>query len=754
MGARWDWHGGGRSPLAAAAPPTLRLTPRAALLVGVLAGPLIGGCSQYALQSSPLWDAGEPAAPARADDRVNLWPLLYWREPTLSVLWPLITLTAEGHAIMPLYEYRRQQRHLRLGTVHPWVPAAVDWHAGLGRYRVLNARWDAGRRQFVVLPLYSHRLGPDGHLLLAPLLYRNRHGLWTPAVTWRDDLKGALGPLFCRSGASGRYTYHAPFPLVAWWRHPDRRGVRAWPLFDWQADSGMRRLRLGVVPMATDQHGPTGLVMGGWARDQDGACRRHWLMPFWYSWRTPSQRSFFSLPWTRLAWDRGSFTSVCALAYLDIRGEGERHRSLLWPVAHCWRGPRSADHAVLPLYLTRREANGDRGFYSAPISWSADGTMRNVGVILFHHRRKAGGYYTTLLWPLAHRWKSDRSTGSALVPVYYQRRGSDGERLVLTPLAAYTRDSEHWGLYSLPLSVGRRPAAGDVFVNVGLFLFHRGRSPGRTRTDVLWPWIGWEEDRPRQRRAWHVWPLAAYARDPDAGRFWSPLVAVAQWRRDADVVSRLLAERAQEQHERLGWQAAGAADAGATPMAEPPVTIRQGEVVGLLGLFRLERRGWARRMPAARDEAGAAAGDARAQAAGDVAGDTAGAAARPAVLQYGWRDQCRLFPVFSRSADPAAGRASVLWRVYDYERREQLAAGVACRRHRILWRLYCRQSCGSRTSTDMFPFVSWDRDAEAGTARFVFAGGLFEYRRDEAGARVGVVTPLLRNLGRIGRSRR
>ena len=80
---------------------------RGALMVGLVVGAmLLAGCKTDQMKSTPFYEGHDVTYTGKPEDRVNLWPIAYWREPVGSVLWPMLRIdyillpkeyTASGH---------------------------------------------------------------------------------------------------------------------------------------------------------------------------------------------------------------------------------------------------------------------------------------------------------------------------------------------------------------------------------------------------------------------------------------------------------------------------------------------------------------------------------------------------------------------------------------------------------------------------------------------------------------------------------
>jgi hypothetical protein len=99
-----------------------------------------------------------------------------------------------------------------------------------------------------------------------------------------------------------------------------------------------------------------------------------------------------------------------------------------------------------------------------------------------------------------------------------------------------------------------------------------------------------------------------------------------------------------------------------------------------------------------------------------------------------------LFPLWTKHLDmPRKGEkntetANLLFRLYDYRREMPKNADEKIyTRHRVLWRLYHKETLGTDTSTDIFPSITIDKK-ENGFRKYSLLWRLYRYEKDpEAG---------------------
>ena len=77
-----------------------------AMIVLVLA--LLAGCATKEMKSTPFYEGSDVVYTGKPEDRVNVWPVAYWREPVGSVLWPITSFSDDHFALRPVYSQYKQ----------------------------------------------------------------------------------------------------------------------------------------------------------------------------------------------------------------------------------------------------------------------------------------------------------------------------------------------------------------------------------------------------------------------------------------------------------------------------------------------------------------------------------------------------------------------------------------------------------------------------------------------------------------------
>lgn len=141
---------------------------------------VLAGCRTKEMQSTPFYEGGGVEYVGDASERVNLWPIAYWRNPVGSVVWPLASFSDDHFALRPVYSQYRQN-----GRNGEWDEYNLLWPIAQADtrnrdYRFFPAFWgdscEPNKGYQAVFPLYWN--GPRYNALF-PLWYVDNTGLFT-----------------------------------------------------------------------------------------------------------------------------------------------------------------------------------------------------------------------------------------------------------------------------------------------------------------------------------------------------------------------------------------------------------------------------------------------------------------------------------------------------------------------------------------------------------------------------------------------
>ena len=504
------------------------------LLLAVLAT----GCRTTAMKGTPFFAGENARREGPVEDRVNLWPIAYYRAPALSILWPIGEFSDDRFAIRPLFSMYRD------GKGEPWHE--YNWLGGLVS---VDTETDArvafpvfwGRNYFNVFPPFWGGSDPDA-----------------------DSAHNILFPLWVYSRKSnGDRIEFFPWPLAGHFLDGTESRWFVFPLWD-------RTLDRNDPSRFEDRFAL--FLAGNIGRGDD---RQHWIVPFYYS-RTggPVGDEFVSLPWA----SKGDAWRAIPLLLSGWSPDGDRGRILLglggWEDSKSWAFPLFyRDSATGELIAPLCYRNPHTGVFLSPLWASKDGSWRCIPPLLswwnadgsgrallglagwddsrswavpFFYRDAANDTLVTPLWATqAGRWSAippllswrsrDPATGESSLYLLGGLAGFEPEAHWFAPL--YFRDEAKGLFVSLPYAQGRNWRAVPPLLS-----WWNADGSGR----VLLGFAGWNADGSH-------WIFPLYHRDAENGRFVSLLYAqgrkwrgipplLTSWNDNGDFVSPLYAQ--------------------------------------------------------------------------------------------------------------------------------------------------------------------------------------------------------------------
>lgn len=320
-------------------------------------GLLAGGCATSAMKATPFHcGPSRAASPEDAGRRVNLWPLAFWQQPTLSVCWPI---------------YESSDTHFALRPFH-------------SRYRTHGPKADYD--EFNWLYPLSH-FAPDGGLSwVFPLAWGDGYsGIW-PFFHATDDFI-AVFPFYWQSVGRKHETFSSLLPLYWFNSRDDGRRVTAW------AAAGLVGLR------SEDDEITASWVLPFYLRSGDlrmkllvrgETAEADWLFPLWYR----DEETFLTLPWYhRFNRATGEDTSAALLGLAGWRTKDEAYRASWFYPFYAHEAGRSL---WTPLYSdSLRIENGlpqRRRWWLFMLAGREDGRRRGSWAFPFYSRSERGDF--------------------------------------------------------------------------------------------------------------------------------------------------------------------------------------------------------------------------------------------------------------------------------------------------------------------------------------------------------------------------
>ena len=380
-------------------------------MTAVLGLMLLGGCKMKEFSSSPFYEGNEVKFTGAVEDRVNLWPVAYYREPVGSLAWPLISWGDDHLALRPFYSQYKQ--------------------SGSGDYDEFNFFWpisqfDTKHRDYRVFPLFWGKSYSDKpYFCLFPAVWWNREFAGVFPIFWDNDDDDDGG--FC------------VFPLCwAGWEKSGDLWNTIWPLYYYES-----RERSSWSEEKSKFWAFCGFA--GFNR-RDGKFTNHRCLPFYFC----DDDDFYSLPYSRYR-SGGHLKSriLCGLAGCDSNTNGDYQASWLLPF---YSHDKANDEFLTPLFGKTKDANWLIPFYyhdeHLMLTPLFGKTVEANWTLPLYYKDKEkfltliGGKSGDADWVVPFYWRDKRTFAS--LP-YWRQLGSDGEidrAFSLPLLSGYERDDK------------------------------------------------------------------------------------------------------------------------------------------------------------------------------------------------------------------------------------------------------------------------------------------------------------------------
>jgi hypothetical protein len=370
-------------------------------LAGLGLGLLASGCSTAEMKGTPFYSGEYSKRQGPAEQRVNVWPAFYYREPALSVLWPVFELTEDHAAVRPLFSVYGLDRPNQQYNVL-WPLAQFDRQTGDNR--IVPLFWGDDYR--VLFPLYWHFGAPWG----APGGFDSLFPLW---MLSRHESK--------------HFDLYSPWPLVRFWSDQKKQveGSMVLPLYWQQSDEWIARF---YSPFWLSEH------------EQNGDYWRL-LVPLYYEMQAGDNNAFVTPLWAQGRSERGDWHGMLPFWMYSGNDAGRYDLSCPWPLVRFWSDERALNRGsrVLPLYWQQHEAGASQ-FFSLPWSSGSDASSfwRLMPPLFCQSSNAASAKLITPLWAQGRDGKNE---WDALLPLWFRSWESTNRFSLYAPLAHFWSDT-------------------------------------------------------------------------------------------------------------------------------------------------------------------------------------------------------------------------------------------------------------------------------------------------------------------------
>ena len=448
----------------------------------------LGGCSAAEMKGTPFYTGEYTRPQGPPEDRVNLWPLAYYHQPALSLLWPLGEHTDDHWAVRPLVSaYKLDRKEHEYNLLWPLCQFDFDqddhriFPIFFGDYRndnsylvVFPLAWYEQDSYFALFPAYigAHDDETRSTHILWPVLNRKsgeqEHGwrVWPLAGDYHDRderYRFALWPLLHEIRDGDDDTWRLALPL--YWSHH-------------QADHGWDLM----APLLWRSYAPDQSLILSWLYSAGHSPQNNWSLAFPLYYReTAGDTSRLLTPLFGKTTTPERDTRILT-PLLSSYTTADQWRALwfLAPLAHARWGAGEARHHLFPLYYRNSQTDT---FLSLPLSWGQLGKGRFADVLgpLFFYWSDADGHWQAFalfpffslfdkndsgfwFWPLCgYSQNQHTKRGFALWPVFTWLRSATANATTVFPLFSWRdwdssqapnkkpeRESKGWSLWCLP----------------------------------------------------------------------------------------------------------------------------------------------------------------------------------------------------------------------------------------------------------------------------------------------------------------
>ncbi|GEM_PF-1980940 len=500
------------------------------LVALALSAALAGGCSSIYAKGTPFYSGPAVSKGTVADsERVQVWPLVYRRDASLSVLWPLFETTDDHYGIRPfwsVYNLDRGGDEREYNVL--WPLSQFDFR--YNEHRVFPCFWGgaSGDRYFVLFPeVWWFR----GGKCVFPFFWGgssgDRYFVLFPEFWWFKDAYGVF-PFFWGGAEGSRYA--AAFPLFWYgqgrychffplWLHEEGNTSLLWPVVNWRDDHESKGWR--VWPLCGDygkndhRYAFALWPLGHYWRDGD----ERWAVGAPFYWQHDVDKATgwrLALPVYYGDWGANRSTHVTPL--WSCGRDGELSWSLLFPAYYHRRGP--GDSSFLVTLLGGMSRNGQDRTWIVPPALTVlgrSGGEKDLWTLAgLAHARWGGGKVQNHLLPLYYYDREDQLFLSPL----FSRRGGEGRDAFWNALligANYSQEGGHDTLRLIwPLTAFAREAG---YGRASVYPVFSTERFGDRRETWVFPWF-WSENRPggRENSLFPLWSWkSGTGRAPDYG---------------------------------------------------------------------------------------------------------------------------------------------------------------------------------------------------------------------------------------------
>jgi len=275
------------------------------------------GCQMKEFSSTPLYSGNEVTFIGAVEDRINLWPLAYWREPVGSVVWPIISWGDDHLALRPV-----------------WSQYRLDTNETYDEFNLFSpiGQFDTKNHDYRFFPVFwgSDDKGENPYFSLFPALW------------WNKKFAGVFPFFWSRGGEQSDF-----YAIPLFWSEANKSGGGGNALFPLYSYKWRPKAETSGSSSSSEFYALW--YLAGYER-RDDEWLNHYFLPF-YVW---NREDFYSLPYSRFdTGDRIQNRILFGLSGYDVETSGVYRASWTFPLYY---HNRARDILVTPLYGKSRDS--------------------------------------------------------------------------------------------------------------------------------------------------------------------------------------------------------------------------------------------------------------------------------------------------------------------------------------------------------------------------------------------------------------
>lgn len=406
---------------------------------------LLTNCSSVYMKGTPLYEGEYSKPQSPPEERINLWPLFYYHEPAMSILWPLGEITDDHFAIRPVFSvYKLDKKEHEYDIFWPLVEFDFDTND----HRIFPFFWggrNAVHPYFIAFPVLWWSNDFKG---ISPLIWWESGFSFLPFIWYDKDNFFHFFPLWLNWKKNQAKDLHLLWPIFRWMDKKDHSGFRVWPFVGRYKKSNNKKYTYVLWPLYHFMH------------DNKAHMTTRVAFPFYFQHTKGDDNWWLLLP-------------------IIFQHKDKEERMTVTPLWCMGEKSKAYWHTIFPLYYYSVDSSQKTNRWLTPLIGKATSPNESKWFFFPLLSSVAWGDHKKDVWMLAPLMRFQWGHGNVqnhILPIYAYDRNNN---MVLTPLISWQKDKN------------------EGFINLLILLAHYSyKSAGQKAFHLIPPLIGadWEKE--------------------------------------------------------------------------------------------------------------------------------------------------------------------------------------------------------------------------------------------------------------------